>query len=500
MILNKNEKSIENRSFMAIIKEILRVLIQKNMISPIKYEIPFVMPNKEKLQEYNKHLYNLDELIRKECTTIETAMHKYIQENSSKQRMILWRKWYPLLFRFKVLLIHYTYDLTLRETENMIKENISVRLFLDLTEFKAEIPSYATIQWWTQEFWEDFIKEMNKSLVIKLWKQKKIVKWRKSRTDTTVVEENVSYPTDSTLLEKGKKLIIKSVKKLWNLVWSKIDDSKKKVIAWVRAMRKSYYEIKKFSRKRTQKAKEQLKQQYSKLIEWAKQTVKATGKIITEIKARTKRESYIVKEKLKRELERLEQLAVKYQKVIDQTTQRVIDWVSVKMADKLISYVSDSATIICKWKENRSREIWQKLSITEVENGVISNWEVYEWNPNDMNLLKPSLENCWKAIGKIPKNNAFDRWYWDKHNIEKFEKEKSVMLHIPKRWKKSQADKKRESTWAFKQYQKFRSWWEWRISVLKRRAWLRKLRVRWSRSTQIKISWAILTDNLKIVA
>ena len=89
MILNKNEKSIENRSFMAIIKEILRVLIQKNMISPIKYEIPFVMPNKEKLQEYNKHLYNLDELIRKECTTIETAMHKYIQENSSKQRMIL---------------------------------------------------------------------------------------------------------------------------------------------------------------------------------------------------------------------------------------------------------------------------------------------------------------------------------------------------------------------------------------------------------------------------
>jgi hypothetical protein len=38
------------------------------------------------------------------------------------------------------------------------------------------------------------------------------------------------------------------------------------------------------------------------------------------------------------------------------------------MEDKLISYVSDSASIISKGKENKSREVGQKLSITEVEN------------------------------------------------------------------------------------------------------------------------------------
>jgi IS5 family transposase len=51
-------------------------------------------------------------------------------------------------------------------------------------------------------------------LVIKTGKQKKIILGRKSRTDTTVVEENVAYPTDSTLLEKGKKLLIKSANKI----------------------------------------------------------------------------------------------------------------------------------------------------------------------------------------------------------------------------------------------------------------------------------------------
>ncbi len=470
------------------------------MIEPIKYEIPFVMPNKEKLQEYNEYLYNLDELIKSKSTEIEQKIYDYIQKNSDKKRMILWRKWYWLIFRFKVLLIHHIYDLTFRETENIIKENISVRLFLDLTEFWTEIPSYVAIQWWNQEFDEDFIKNLNKNLVIKEAKKRKIIKWNKSRTDTTVVEENVAYPTDSTLLEKGKIKIVKIAKKLWELVWTKIENSKKKVISGIRTMHKTYYEIKKFARKRTDEAKTQFKEQYSKLINWAKNTAKATDNLIKEIKARTKRESIEIKNKLQKELKNLEELKIKYEKVIKQTKERVIDWKVVPMVEKLISYVSESATIISKWKEWKSREVGVKLSVTEVEKWIISNWEVYNGNPNDATLLDISLKNCWEAIWKIPKNNAFDRWYWDKTNIEKFEKEEKVNLHIPKRGKKSQADIKRESTWAFKIYQKFRSWWEGRISELKRASWLRKLRVRWTKSTRIKIWWWILTSNLKRIA
>jgi hypothetical protein len=52
------------------------------MIEPIKYEIPFVMPNKEKLQEYNEYLYNLDELIKKNSTEIEQKIYDYIQKKS----------------------------------------------------------------------------------------------------------------------------------------------------------------------------------------------------------------------------------------------------------------------------------------------------------------------------------------------------------------------------------------------------------------------------------
>jgi hypothetical protein len=46
----------------------------------------------------------------------------------------------------------------------------------------------------------------------------------------------------------------------------KFDNSKKKVIAGVKSMRKSYYEIKKFARKRTDEAKNELKKQYIELV------------------------------------------------------------------------------------------------------------------------------------------------------------------------------------------------------------------------------------------
>jgi len=160
-------------------------------------------------------------------------------------------------------------------------------------------------------------------------------------------------------------------------------------------MHKTYYEIKKFARKRTEEAKTQLKKQYSKLIKWARQTAKATDNLIKEVKARTKKESLELKKKLQKEIKKLEELKIKYEKVIKQTKERVIDWKVVPMAEKLISYVSESATIISKWKEGKSREVWVKLSVTEVEKGVISNWEVYEWNPNDATLLEVSLKNCW---------------------------------------------------------------------------------------------------------
>ena len=470
------------------------------MLNPIRYEIPLFLPDKSKLKEYDEYLYKVDKLIEEEQNVIEESMKEEILKNWWTKRILLWRKWYWLIFRFKVLLINHTYNLTFRDTEKMIKNNISVRLFLDIMwEEKIKIPKYSTIQWWNQEFGESFIKKMNEKFLIPIAKKKKILKWRKSRTDTTVVEENISYPTDSTLLKKWKDLLIRWIGKIDEILSNGNKFTKTWVKKGIRRVKKIYYDIKKYARKRWEEAKEEIKNKYEELTNILSSTIKITENTIKEVKQKTKRKWFKIKVALKWAISELETTLCKVWKVVTQTRKRVLEWKTVQMKDKLISYFSDRATIIKKWKEGKSVEIGRKLSVTEWESGIVTNWQVLEWNPNDSTLLRDTLEDIKKSTWKNPKNNSFDRWYRNNKEIEILEKEYNVKLHIPKQWKKSKADIKREKTWVFKTHQRFRSWWEWKISILKRRAWLRKLRVRW-KSVETKIWWWIFSDNMKIIA
>jgi len=53
--------------------------------------------------------------------------------------------------------------------------------------------------------------------------EKKVVAGRKMRVDTTVVETNIHYPTDSTLMGDGVRVLIRVMKKVrrWLAKWGR---------------------------------------------------------------------------------------------------------------------------------------------------------------------------------------------------------------------------------------------------------------------------------------
>lgn len=50
--------------------------------------------------------------------------------------------------------------------------------------------------------------------VVKIAQEKQVVKGRKMRLDTTVVETNIHYPTDSNLLGDGVRVLIRAMKRI----------------------------------------------------------------------------------------------------------------------------------------------------------------------------------------------------------------------------------------------------------------------------------------------
>jgi len=61
------------------------------------------------------------------------------------------------------------------------------------------------------------VRALNDALVLKL-KEGKVVRGKKLRIDTTVVESDIHYPTDTGLLSDGVRVITRVVSRLKKLV------------------------------------------------------------------------------------------------------------------------------------------------------------------------------------------------------------------------------------------------------------------------------------------
>lgn len=113
----------------------------------------------------------------------------------------------------------------------------------------------------------------------------KVVAGRKMRVDTTVVETNIHYPTDSSLPGDGVRVLTRLMKKVTRAVGNigiKMRDrsrsAKLKVLAIARA-----------SRNKTESGRQKMKQAYEKLLQIASRVVGQAKQIVRESATRIRR-------------------------------------------------------------------------------------------------------------------------------------------------------------------------------------------------------------------
>ena len=106
------------------------------------------------------------------------------------------------------------------------------------------------------------IEQIHQRLVA-IAQQKKVVSGRKLRVDTTVCETNIHYPTDSSLMKDGVRVLTRVMKK----VTAVTEEVKTQVRDRTRSVKKSVIEIDRAARNKTAKGQQKLKEGYQKLLE-----------------------------------------------------------------------------------------------------------------------------------------------------------------------------------------------------------------------------------------
>jgi IS5 family transposase len=110
-----------------------------------------------------------------------------------------------------MFLKHYT-GLSYEDLVPEVTHNLMYRFFCRIP-LEQKVPDPTALMKITTRYGEEVIEEMNRNL-LKALVQKKLLRDRRTRIDSTVVEANIAHPTDAGLLYEGVRKLTKAVARI----------------------------------------------------------------------------------------------------------------------------------------------------------------------------------------------------------------------------------------------------------------------------------------------
>jgi IS5 family transposase len=417
-------------------------------------------------------------------TLIQQELSKRLKKSKTRGRPGT-----PAEVVLRMLLLQHVRDYSFQELTRAVRANLVYREFTRIGGSK--VPDDKTMGRLARQLGPAAVKQVHQRMVA-IAQEEEIVQGRKLRLDTTVVETNIHYPTDSSLRGDGVRVLIRGMKKIEEIagqVGTKLRDRSRSVK--LRAI-----EIARAARSKGQQGQDKLKKAYEKLLASTSRVVGQAKQFAQEVGAGVKRSSDIMRqaalEGLRKELDTMVPLV---QQVMRPTKARVFDG-NTHAENKLFSMFETSTEAIRKGKAGKPTEFGKMVKIQEAENQIVTDFEVYEKRPDDRALLIPAIELHEQQLGQIPRLVAADAGFHSAKN-ETEAKEKGVQrVSIPNRSTKSAERKREQKKRWFRNGQKWRTGCEGRISVLKRRHGLNRSRYKGDDGAKRWVGLGVIADNL----
>jgi IS5 family transposase len=399
------------------------------------------------------------------------------------------RKGTPADVVLRLLALKHMFNWSYDEMHREVRANLVYREFTRLGGGK--VPDDKTMGRLARQLGPEPVEKLHQRLVA-IAQAKKIVEGRKLRVDTTVVETNIHYPTDSSLMGDGVRVLTRLMKRISEItgaVGTKLRDR-------TRSVKLRVVEIARASRSKSEQGRERMKGLYEKLLTATAAVVGQAQRFAKDIATGVKRSSDVMKqaamEGMKKELETM---APRVKQVMKQTRARVLHG-DTHAEGKLVSVFEPTTEVIRRGKAKQPTEFGKMIKVQEAESQIITSYEVFAKRPSDSELLVPAVEVHCERLGRVPELVAADAGLYSAQG-EKTAKEKGVKkVSVPNRSTKSAERRKLQKTRWFKKGQKWRTGCEGRISVLKRRHGLNRCRYKGDDGMKIWVGLGVICDNL----
>jgi IS5 family transposase len=313
------------------------------------------------------------------------------------------------------------------------------------------------------------------------------------RVDTTVVETNIHFPTDATLLWDTVRTVTRLVKDLQEILPHGVP-------GFTNRTRSARRRMQALERMTAQERHSQQEPKYRELLRITEQVLTNARQVVEKaalVKGLDVPAGAMV-EQLRQQITGYCQLG---DRVIDQTRRRVIEGEQVPAGEKVYSIFESHTDLIKRGKARKPVEFGHKVFLAESAQGLITDYQVLDGNPVDTSHVQASLERHRQVFHCIPDLYAADRGFYSAENCEECQKAGVSQVSIPQCGGQKTAERKAlESSPAFKQGQRFRAGIEGRISVLFRGRGMKRCRAQGRERFEVLVGAAVLANNLLRIA
>lgn len=417
-----------------------------------------------------------------------SAVHHALSQRRPNSRR-RGREGFPAEVVLRLLILKHVRNWSYEVLEREVRANLVYRDFSRVGGGK--MPDAKTMGRWGIALGPAVITRIH-DRIVQIAHAKDVVRGSRMRVDTTVVETNIHYPTDSSLLGDGVRVLTRAMQKITRLtgaVGAKLRDR-------TRSVKLRMLEIARATRSKAPPSRDKLKRVYGKLLE-------ASGRVVGQAKRFSREISGGVKQCTERgrqpvleaQRQTLDAIVPRLQQVIHQTKARIFLG-DPRSEGKIVSLFEPSTEVIRKGKASKPTEFGKLVKLQEAENQIVIDYEVYARRPNDAELLIPSIAAHAAKLGRVPRLVAADASFYSANNEAAAQARGVKRVCIPNRSTKSAVRQREHRKRWFRDGQRWRTGCEGRISVSKRRHGLDRCRYRGEDGMKRWVGLGVIADNL----
>jgi IS5 family transposase len=390
----------------------------------------------------------------------------------------------------RLLLLKHVRNWSYPILEREVRANLVYRQF---TRVGAEkVPDAKTLGKLALALGPEIIEQIHRR-VVSIARERQIVRGRRLRLDTTVVETDIHYPTDSSLLGDGVRVLTRTMKRIVQFAGRAGTALRDRS----RAVRYRVMEIARASRSRVpQQGQARIKVCYRKLLHSTARVLGQAKRFAAEVATGVKRaRGRAQQRRLEAARAYLERMIPRVQQVMHQTRERIFKG-NTHVPGKLVSLFEPHTEIIRKGKAAKPTEFGKMVKIQEAERQIVTHYEVYDERPSDSVLLLPAIAVHEQLLGRKPYLVTADAAFFSQRNEAAARGRGIKRIAIPNRSTRSAQRKRLEKKRWFRNAQRWRTGSEGRISLLKRRHGLNRCRYKGLPGIKRWVGLGVIADNL----